>query len=382
MLIVVFPGQGAQAPGMLAPWLALPGVAEQVGGWSAAAGVDLVEAGTTAGRDALRDTAVAQPVLAALALVSAGAALGEAVPGAVCGHSVGELPALAVAGVLAADEVVRLAGLRGRLMAEASAAAPSGMAAVLGGLRDDVVTRAAAAGLSVATVNGSAQVVVGGPLAALDAFTADPPPGSRVRRLDVAGAFHTDAMAPAAGGFASALAALRPTPALCPVLANADGAAVTEGAALLARLVTQLTGPVRFDRCVEAMAALGVTGVLEVAPGGTLAPLLTRALPGAEVVALRSPEDLDTARALVAAHAAAGPEQPDVDFSLVSSPESGIVDLLLTTGAHCRPGQPVAVVSARSGSLHIGAPAGGLLREWLVSPGDPVRAGQPLAVLA
>ena len=219
----------------------------------------------------------------------------------VCGHSVGEIAALAVAGVVPADAAVRLAAERGAAMARASAVRPTGMAAVLGGTADEVHAAVASNGLQVATVNVAGQLVVGGPVEALDALAAAPPAGARVRRLDVAGAFHTAAMQPAVEAVTSHVRGLTPGQPSCPVVANADGAALTDGAALLERLVGQLTGPVRFDRCLETLGELGVTAVVELAPGGTLAALAKRALPGVPVVALRSPDDLPAARDLLMA---------------------------------------------------------------------------------
>lgn len=289
---------------MLLPWLDLPGARERVASWSERTGLDLLRLGTTATAEEIRDTAVAQPLLTVAALLTADAVLGGpvgrggAVPDAVCGHSVGELSALAVAGVVSADEAVSLAALRGAAMASAAAVGPTGMSAVLGGDADQVAQAIAAAGLSVATVNVAGQVVVGGSRADLDAFAAAPPAGARVRPLDVAGAFHTDAMAPAAAALAEAVARLRPGTPACTVVANADGEVVTDGAALLDRLVGQLTGPVRFDRCLATLAGLGVDRVVELAPGGTLAGLAKRALTGATVLALKTTDDLAAARSL------------------------------------------------------------------------------------
>jgi [acyl-carrier-protein] S-malonyltransferase len=300
VLVLLSPGQGAQTPGLLRPWLDVPGAVERIGEWSAACGLDLLHLGTEAGAEQVRDTAVAQPLLTATALLSAGALLDGALPGAVCGHSVGELPALAVAGVLDETTAVRLAAERGRAMAGAAVTRPTGMSAVLGGDLDDVTAAAERAGLSVATVNGRGQVVVGGPVEGLAALAASPPAGARVRPLDVAGAFHTSAMLPAVGRFQALVDALAPSDARCDVVANADGAVLTDGGELVRRLVAQLTRPVRFDRCLDAFAAGGVTAVVELAPGGTLAGIAKRALPGIPVVALRSPEDLPAGRALVA----------------------------------------------------------------------------------
>ncbi len=288
MLVLLAPGQGAQSPGLLLPWLDLPGAADDLARWSGLTGLDLLRLGTTAGADELRDTAVAQPLLTATALLSAG----DLVPDAVCGHSVGELAALALAGVVSRDEAVVLAAARGRAMARAAALAPTGMAAVLGGDPDGVGRAAGRLGLTTATVNVAGQVVLAGPVAALDALAADPPAGARVRRLDVAGAFHSAAMAPAAEALRTALGQIVPGQPRCAVVANADGEVVPSGPALLARLARQLTGPVRFDLCLTRLAALGARTVVELAPGGTLSGLAKRALPGVDVVALRSPADL------------------------------------------------------------------------------------------
>jgi [acyl-carrier-protein] S-malonyltransferase len=363
---------------MLLPWLDLPGAGETVARWSDLADVDLVAAGTTWSDEEIRDTAVAQPLLTAAALLSARALLGESVPDAVCGHSIGELPALAIAGVLTDDEVLALAGLRGRAMAAATRLASTGMVAVLGGEPDDVLAAAVRHGLEVATVNVAGQVVLGGPVTSLDAFGAEPPARARVRRLDVAGAFHTSAMAVARVPFDQALAALHPKPPRAAVIGNRDGAVVTDGRDALDRLGEQLTSAVRFDLCLTTLATLGVEGVVELAPGGTLTALAKRALPDVERVALTTPDDLPTARALL--HHT-GEHQP-VAWRVLPSPENGVVDPLLAAGTPVDAGTALAVVSGRSGASTVHAPAAGTLTEWLVSAGDPVRQGQLLAVLS
>ena len=275
---------------MLVPWLALPGATSILAEWSAAAGIDLLALGTHADATTIRDTAVAQPLLTAAALLSLAAL--DVTPHVVLGHSVGELAALVAADVIDPTTAVRLAAERGRAMASAAALTPTGMVAVLGGEESAVLTRAVELGLEVATVNVAGQVVLGGPVAALDAFAAQPPAGARVRRLETAGAFHTKAMAPAVPRLADLVAAIAPRDPRCTVLANADGAAVTSGRALLDRLVGQLTGPVRFDLCLQAVADLGPSTVIELAPGGTLIALAKRALPGVALTALRTPDDL------------------------------------------------------------------------------------------
>ena len=377
MVVVLSPGQGSQSPGMLAPWLELPGALDTVTRWSEQIGLDLVAAGTSWDAERIRDTAVAQPLLTAAALLSAGELLGTAAPSAVCGHSIGELAALAVAGVLSPDDAVQLAAVRGRLMAAATALAPTGMVAVLGGDSAEVLAAAQSHGLEVATQNVAGQVVLGGPVASLQALAADPPPGARVRPLDVAGAFHTRAMAPARDEFAAALRRLDPAHAHSVVVANRDGACVTDGREALDRLLDQLTSPVRFDLCLQTIATLGPAAVVELAPGGTLTALAKRALPGTELVALRTPEDLPAARALLAPDG----EHTQVPWRALPSPDTGIVDHVRAAGDAVAAGEPVAVVAGRSGASTVVAPVAGTVTEWLVSPGDPVRAGQLLAVV-
>ncbi|CAA9361654.1 MAG: Malonyl CoA-acyl carrier protein transacylase [uncultured Frankineae bacterium] len=290
--LLLSPGQGSQSAGMLTPWLDLPDARPTVERWSDRTGLDLIGLGTSASADEVRATEVAQPLLTVVALLSGRALLGGAAPDAVCGHSIGELSALALAGVMTDDDAVALAAGRGALMAEAAAVRPTTMAAVLGGTVDE--DDLAAAGLEVATVNVPGQVVVGGPVEALDAWT--PPAGARVRRLDVAGAFHTSAMAPAVDGFTALVEQTAATDAVCDVVANGDGAVLRDGRELMRRLVGQLTRPVRFDLCLQSLSASehgsGATEAVELAPAGVLAGMAKRALPGVPVTALRTPADL------------------------------------------------------------------------------------------
>ncbi|MCW2715434.1 MAG: malonyl CoA-acyl carrier protein transacylase [Frankiales bacterium] len=274
---------------MLAPWLDLPGAQARLSQWSERAGIDLVALGTAAPDDVVRRTEVAQPLLTALALLSGRAVLGGRTPDLVCGHSIGELSALALAGVISDDDAVVLAVGRGRLMAEAAAAVPTGMVALLGGAVAE--SDYSAAGLELATVNVAGQVVLGGTLEVIESWT--PPQGVRARRLDVAGAFHTSAMASAVDGFSELVAGLQPQDAACDVIANADGAVLRDGRQLLDRLVGQLTRPVRFDLCLAAASAASTA--VELAPAGVLKGLVKRALPDLPVTAVRTPEDLAAA---------------------------------------------------------------------------------------
>ncbi|MEU1668105.1 ACP S-malonyltransferase [Streptomyces sparsogenes] len=324
MLVLVAPGQGAQKPGFLTPWLDLPGVTERLTWWSAVSGLDLIHYGTKADEEEIRDTAVAQPLLVAAALVSARALFpkdatgaegagnsaegfsesARAVLGATAGHSVGEIAAATVAGVLTEETAMVLVRRRGLAMAEAAAQAETGMSAVLGGEQDDVVAHLTKLGLTPANVNGAGQIVAAGTAEQLAALAADKPEGvRRVVPLAVAGAFHTDHMAPAVSALDTLVAGAPFADPRLPYVSNRDGQVVTSGAEVARRLVAQVSNPVRWDLCMETFQRLGATAIIEVAPGGTLVGIAKRALPGVKTLALKTPDDLEAARALIAEHA-------------------------------------------------------------------------------
>ncbi|MEU6536715.1 ACP S-malonyltransferase [Streptomyces sp. NPDC047000] len=302
MLVLVAPGQGAQTPGFLTPWLDLPGAADRVAAWSEAIGLDLVHYGTEADADAIRDTAVAQPLLVAAGLLSA-AALGDIAPGAVAGHSVGEITAAVFAGVLDDRSALGLVRRRGLAMAEAAAVTGTGMSALLGGDPETSVAHLEKLGLTPANVNGAGQIVAAGTLEQLAALAEDKPEGVRkVVALKVAGAFHTHHMAPAVKALAEAAQEISPADPAVTYVSNKDGRPVATGAEVLERLVGQVANPVRWDLCMETFTSLGVTALVEVCPGGTLTGLAKRALPGVKTLALKTPDDLDAARELISEH--------------------------------------------------------------------------------
>jgi [acyl-carrier-protein] S-malonyltransferase len=300
VILIAAPGQGAQTPGFLEPWLELPAVAGRLTWWSAVTGLDLVHYGTTPDAEEIRDTAVAQPLLVAAALAAAQAL--DATPDVVAGHSVGELAAAAIAGVLSPEAAMVLVRERGRAMAGAAAITQTGMTAVLGGDPDEVLAAIDKHGLTPANINGAGQVVAAGTLAKLAAFAEQPPAKARLRPLAVAGAFHTEHMAPAVEALALLVPGLPVSDPAVTLLSNRDGAVVTDGHEYIGRLVDQVSSPVRWDSCMETMKELGVTAIIELPPAGTLVGLARRDLKGVETLALKTPDDLDRARDLIANH--------------------------------------------------------------------------------
>ena len=295
MRALVCPGQGSQKKGFLSPWLEIEGVREHLERLSEAAGIDLIHYGTEAEEETIKDTAIAQPLIVAAGIVTGRLALkdleGEELVFA--GHSVGEITAAALAGVLSEEDAMRFVRVRANGMAEAAAASPTGMAAVLGGVEDTVREAIAAAGLVAANSNGGGQIVAAGPIPAIEEFAANPPARTRVIPLKVAGAFHTEAMAPAVPAlkeFADSLKVSDPSSLL---LTNRDGSVVTSGEEFVQTLVSQVTSPVRWDRCMSTLMAAEVDSIIEVAPAGTLVGLAKRAMRGVPSAAVNTPEDLE-----------------------------------------------------------------------------------------
>lgn len=297
VIVVVAPGQGSQTPGFLAPWLELDGVREHLDVLGDAAELDLVALGTTADAETIRRTDIAQPLIVAAGIVAA-AALQRSIV-AVAGHSVGEVTASVVAGVLPDADGMRLVAVRGRAMAGAAAAVPTGMSAVVGGDETAVVARLTELGLTPANRNGGGQIVAAGALPALEALRADPPTGSRVIPLQVAGAFHTAFMAPAVAALRAFAGSLTPADPTARLWSNHDGSEIASGAGFLDLLVGQVASPVRWDRCMESFAAAGISGLVELAPAGTLTGLAKRALKGVPTVAVKTPADLPAAQDLL-----------------------------------------------------------------------------------
>jgi [acyl-carrier-protein] S-malonyltransferase len=388
VLVIVAPGQGAQTPGFLTPWLEDPTFASRFHWLSTVAGLDLAHYGSQADAETIRDTKIAQPLLVATGLIAALELFPHPADafsqiGAVAGHSVGELAAAAGARAITAEQAMVLVRERGKAMAEAAATTATGMTAVLGGDRDEVLAAIAAQGLVPANNNGPGQVVAAGTMEQLQALADNPPTKARLVPLSVAGAFHTEHMAPAVGHLATLARSVSTHDPRTPWISNLDGQVVQDGREIMKRLVGQIAQPVRWDLCLETMSDLGVTGMLEMPPAGTLTGIAKRALPGVETFALKTPDQLDDARAFCAKHGEASVIDTTPTWLMVVSPAKGTFHRAELAGqaTTLEPGAPLGDVASLRDKTEVRAPHGGTVVEWLVEDGDLVSPGQPLVRL-
>lgn len=388
MLAIVAPGQGAQTPGFLAPWLAEPRFADRLNWLSTVAGIDLAHYGTEADAETIRDTAIAQPLLVAAGLLTALELFPQPADGfrrtsVAAGHSVGEITAAAAVGVLSAEQAMVFVRERGAQMAAASAVRPTSMMAVIGGDPDEVQAAIAATGLTAANNNGSGQVVAAGTVEQLADLQANPPAKARLIQLSVAGAFHTVHMEPAVAHLARLSRAITTHDPRTRLLSNADGQVVQSGREYLTRLVKQVANPVRWDLCLATMAEIGVTGLLELPPAGTLTGIAKRNLKGVELFSLNTPDQLPQAQEFVARHAEAGWTNPlasTPSWRMLVSPVKGEFAKAsgIEAGQVLPAGTVIGTAANRRDSVEVRTTHDGTVTEWLVEDGDPVAPGQPL----
>ena len=297
MIALLAPGQGSQTPGMLAEWLPLPGAADRIDRWSQISGLNLARLGTVATAEEITDTAITQPLVVAATLLAHSLLAEHGLPAAadtvIAGHSVGEIAAYAMAGVISEDDAIKLAGVRGAEMAKACAAESTGMSAVLGGDENEVLARLEALDLIPANRNAAGQIVAAGAVAALEKLAEDPPANARVRQLATAGAFHTHYMASAQDGYAAAAAEVAAHDPATTLLSNFDGQPLTSAADAMEKLVAQLTRPVRWDLCNNTIRAFNITAIIEFPPAGALTGIAKRELRGVATHAVKTPADLN-----------------------------------------------------------------------------------------
>jgi [acyl-carrier-protein] S-malonyltransferase len=298
MIVILAPGQGSQKPGFLNDWLELPEFKNELTLLQETIGLDLIKHGTLSDEEAIRDTAIAQPLIVAASIASA-KLLNLSLVSGVAGHSVGEVSAAAIAGILSNTDAMKLVDVRAKAMAKAAAASEQSMAAVLGGEQATVIAKLSELGLSGANFNGAGQIVAAGSKAAIQELVASPPESAKVIPLSVAGAFHTKFMEPAVSELEAFVESVSISDPALTIWSNQAGQGISSGADFIALLVGQVANSVRWDLCMDSMVKAGVTGVIELSPAGTLAGLAKRGMPGVEIVALKSPSDIETAKSLI-----------------------------------------------------------------------------------
>jgi len=293
MLIIACPGQGSQTQGFLLPWLeAYPQLEGNLASLGEACGADLVRLGSSAEEEEIKDTANAQRLIVGSALaVYRSVFAGVKVDGAL-GHSVGEYAAAAIAGVIGDHEAMQLVAKRADAMAEAAAKTPTSMAAVLGGEETEVLSAIEQFELEPANFNGSGQIVAAGAKSAIQRLVESPPDKSRVIELKVAGAFHTSFMESAKQSVAQLAESFSPVDPEINLWSNVDGGQVKDGSSFLSSLVSQISNPVRWDKCMTSLSGLGAT-VIELPPAGALAGLVKRGVSDATAIALKTPVDVE-----------------------------------------------------------------------------------------
>jgi [acyl-carrier-protein] S-malonyltransferase len=307
MIAIVCPGQGAQTPGFLSPWLELDAFRSKIEALSQSSGIDLIKHGTISDADTIRDTAVAQPLIVSAGIASAhvllaGQSAKDAGVSGIAGHSVGEITAAAVAGVFSGDTAMKFVVTRGNAMAGAAALEQTSMAAVLGGAEPEVLSALAALDLEPANRNGAGQIVAAGSAANIAELQANPPAGSRVIALQVAGAFHTRFMQPAVSNLADFAESVESRDPEIKLWSNSNGEPQAHGKEFVEQMVRQVSNPVRWDLCMASMVSAGVTALIELSPAGTLVGLAKRAMPGVETVAVKTPENIEAALSVINNH--------------------------------------------------------------------------------
>jgi [acyl-carrier-protein] S-malonyltransferase len=277
---LVFPGQGSQRLGMLDDLPVPDALTRLLDAAEGLTGLDLREIASNGSPEQLSDTRAAQPLLY-LADWAWGSAITDSgvVPLVTAGHSLGELAALAVAGVYSVEAGLELVVERARLMAQCAAATPGGMMAVIG--LDGADVALAIDGIPevwVANDNAPGQVVVSGTNAGLAAAAAalEPAGARRLIPLNVAGPFHCPLMEPAADSFSALLERASFVDAVTPVCQNTDPTPITDASAIRARLAAQIVSPVRWTETMRTFVAAGATTVVEAGPGAVLRGLAKR----------------------------------------------------------------------------------------------------------
>lgn len=388
MLAFTFPGQGSQRPGMGRPWVGHDSW-ELVDEASDVAGRDVSALLLDADAEELKDTRNAQltTFVSSLMVLDAVERLGIE-PSFCAGHSLGEYTALVATGALSFEDGVRLVVERADAMHEAGMASPGTMAAVLG-LDDDLVEvacRRADADVWVANFNAPGQVVIAGAPDAVAAagVHAKELGAKKIMPLQVSGAFHTPFMTAARERLRSAIALASPRDIEVPVVSNVDALAHANGEEWSSLLSAQLSSPVRWKHCLLTLADAGVTGFVELGPGGVLTGMAKRTVDNARTISVATPEELDKLIEWVDASSPVATAQVEGEHlfaveRLVVSPSAGVFTPAPNIGVGTTIN--VGLVIGHVGDTEVRTPFAGILQNYIAVEGERVTTHQPIAWL-
>jgi [acyl-carrier-protein] S-malonyltransferase len=291
---------------MLAPWVTDSQTKDLVQSWSKLVSVDLLKLGQFGTADEIKSTDIAQLLIFVTSILSSlDLDLRNEKDSSIiyAGHSVGEFAAYSLAGAFEVDQALRLVAKRGQAMLAATKVfSKTGMSAVLGGNKEEVVSYLSELELIPANINSNGQIIAAGTLENLDRLANTPLKGTRIRPLEVSAAFHTKFMEPAVSQFTEIFKVISVKSPRQIVLSNKNGERVSNSTDVTENLIQQVISPVRWDLCQAKMVELGVTGMLELAPGGTLCGIAKKEIPNVETFAIKTPEDIQGANEFIRKH--------------------------------------------------------------------------------
>lgn len=387
MLAFTFPGQGSQRPGMGRPWAGHESW-EIVLEASEIISRDIAHLLLDADAEELKDTRNAQltTFVSSLMVLDAVERLGIE-PSFCAGHSLGEYTALTATGALGLLEGVALVATRADAMHEAGLASPGTMSAILG-LDDDqveIACRRADSDVWVANFNAPGQVVIAGSVAGVSAagVIAKELGAKRVMSLPVSGAFHTPFMSSARDRLREAISLAAPRDTEVPIISNVDALAHDIGSDWSSLLSAQLSSPVRWKHCLLTMAELGVTGFVELGPGGVLTGMAKRTVDSARTISVSTPEELDNLIDWVDAASPSAPPHIEGEHlfaveRLIVSPAAGVfTPIKIPALAPILVGQVIGHV----GEHEVRSAFDGLLQAYIAVDGERVTSRQPIAWL-
>lgn len=307
MLAIIAPGQGSQSQKMLENWLTDEKIKNYVDEISKALNFDFAYYGISAKEEEINQTQNTQPLLVLNALISFDKLNLNSLQSkrmVFAGHSVGEIVSYCLSGIISKSDALKISILRGKSMSNnLDYQNKTGMAAILGETDSSLTNLIDSFDLQIANKNSSQQIVVGGLIENINNLIDSKPNGIRIIKLSVSAAFHTNFMAKSLQLFQNSIENFDFKDPVNSIISNFDGLEITKGKEAKEKLIGQLTNSVRWDLCQKKFVEMGVTGILELCPGGVLTGISKRENPKIETFAIKNPFDISNANEFIARHA-------------------------------------------------------------------------------